>query len=371
MRSRGAIAAFAAALLLAAPADASQLVTWPTTSRVVPNDGKPLNVNVLLPDGYTKKKDWPVLYLLHGHGGHYDNWTKSGDVANITKGLAAVVVMPEGGDNGWYIDWWHGGERRPAWESYHLDDLVPRVDRKYHIRPGRRWHAIAGLSMGGYGAAYYATQRPGYFGSVATFSAVLSIQRAEWPVGINSQGDSYEDLYGDPDANSFYWAGHNPTALIDNLRFTRVFVTVGDGSPEPSKPPTTSPTASVAEAELRHQAEDDFVPAARKAGVDVEWQPRAGVHDWPYWKEHLAAALRWDFFKPVRNHPLNWRFSTVQRWSTAWGLKFFFPKAPDALATFERDGDVLRGTGAGTVRIRSAHGRRVVRQLPFSVSYPR
>jgi S-formylglutathione hydrolase FrmB len=35
------------------------------------------------------------------------------------------------------------------------------IERRYRIRPQRRWHAIAGLSMGGYGAMYLASQLPG------------------------------------------------------------------------------------------------------------------------------------------------------------------------------------------------------------------
>src|SRR5439155_1658370 len=136
--------------------------------------------------------------------------------------------MPEG-DRGWYTNWWSGGARSPGWERYHLDELIPLIERKFSIRRGRRWHAIAGLSMGGEGAIFYASQRPGYFGSAASFSGVLSVQRPEWPTGFDTQGENHVDVYGDPDAQRFYWTGHNPTALVQNLRLTRLFVAVGDG----------------------------------------------------------------------------------------------------------------------------------------------
>ena len=384
MRRFAVLAALAAVLIAAAPAHAARLVTLTTTSKFVDPakvqfNGPPpdtaarpnaLRANVLLPDGYTKRKRWPVLYLLHGHGDAYDYWAnpKRGNIAEIAKGFPGIIVMPEGA-RGWYANWWSGGARSPGWESYHLGELTQVIERRFAIRRGRRWHAIAGLSMGGQGAMFYATQRPHYFGAVASFSGVLSLQRPEWPAAMDTQGEAHQDVFGDPDAQRFYWTGHNPVALVDNLRHTRVYVTSGDGTPtDPSE--AGNPVGALAELELSQHAAD-FDAAARGAGVNVTYVPRRGIHDWPYWRRHMADALRWSFFERVKEKPRTWRFSTVQRFSSAWGLRILFPKAPEALATFERDGNVLRATGAGLVRIRGPRGGRVVRELPFSARFPK
>src|SRR3954470_18076634 len=213
---RRALVPLAALVALALPASAlgARIETWTTTSRYVdpskvqfngPPRPKALRVNVFIPDGYDGKRDFPVLYLLHGHGDSYDDWAGKGQVEQIAKDLGALIVMPEGA-RGWYTDWWNGGRRgAPAWERYHLDELIPLVERRLKIRPGRRWHAVVGLSMGGEGAMYYATQRPGYFGTAASFSGAISIQRGEWPTGFDTQGENYSDVYGD----AFYATGHN------------------------------------------------------------------------------------------------------------------------------------------------------------------
>jgi S-formylglutathione hydrolase FrmB len=386
MRGRAAlIAALVAALLPVGTAEAARLVRFTTTSRYVnakdPNvpfndanrPGTPspraLPVNVLLPDGYDGKRRFPVLFLLHGHGDTYDAWMdpKHGDLANVAAGFPGIVVNPEAG-RGWYTNWWNGGRRGdPAWESYHLDELVPLVRRRFRIRPERRWHAIAGFSMGGEGATYYAEQRPGYFGSVATFSGAISIQRPEWPSGFDTQGEDHQAVYGDPDAQRFYWTAHNPTALTGNLTHTRVFVAVGDGT-------TTNPDevdnyfGAVAEAELRRHA-DDFVNAAHSNGVDVTYEPLHGIHDWPYWRRHLKDAIAWGFFKQVAEHATRWRYSTVSRSSRAWGVRFDFTKPPVKVATFDRAGQLLTGTGSGTVRIRHG-GHSVTASLPFRIALP-
>ena len=96
-------------------------------------------------------------------------------------------------------------------------------------------------------------------------------------------------MFGDPQAQKFYWTGHNPTALVESLRYTRVFVAVGDGTPKPGE--VSNYFGALAETDLRQHA-IDFVNAARATNVDVTYDPRQGIHDWPYWRQHLADALQ-------------------------------------------------------------------------------
>jgi S-formylglutathione hydrolase FrmB len=374
-----------ALLWAAAPAGASKLVTFTTTSRYVDpaqqafnhppgtDENRPnaLRVNVLLPNGYDGHRRFPVLWLLHGHGDAFDSWAnpEQGDLLHLAVGFPAIVVMPEAA-RGWYTNWWNGGRRgAPAWERYHLDELLPLVERRFKIRRARRWHAIAGLSMGGEGAMYYATQRPGYFGAAASFSGVLNLERPEWPSGMDTQGESHTDVFGDPDAQRFYWIGHNPTSLVGNLRWTRVFVAVGDGHPR-SAGEVSNYFGAVAETDLRQHAMD-FVDAASAAGVNVTYDPQQGIHDWPYWRQHLTDALHWGFFQAVGGGSRDWTFSTVSQFARAWGFRFTFANAPQALETFTRKDRRLRGSGSGTVTVRLPGGRRLKRTLPFELRLPK
>jgi esterase/lipase superfamily enzyme len=277
--------------------------------------------------------------------------------------------MPEGG-RGWYTNWWNGGARSPAWESYHLDELIPLVEHRLKICPGRSNHAIAGLSMGGEGAMYYAEQRPGYFGAAASFSGVLSIERLEWPTGFDTQGEKSSDVYGDRQQQAFYWQGHDPTALVKNLRYTRVFVTVGDGTPAPNPKELTNLFGQVAERDLRMHAEDFVAAAHRDTNIDITYHPRQGIHDWPYWRQHLADATQWGFFRPVGETPAFWWFSTVETTSDAWGFHLAFQKPPETLETFHLHGKSLSATGSGTVTVTSPQGTTFTRALPFDTKVP-
>ncbi len=334
-----------------------------------------LKVDVYLPPGYAghRHRRYPLLLLLHGHGDAYDSWVnpEQGDLLDVAKGLRALVVLPEA-DHGWYTNWWNGGARGdPAWESYHLDQVLPVVRRRLRVRPGRRWHAIAGLSMGGEGAMYYASQRPGFFGAAASFSGVLDLQRPEYQQAF--QGFNGEDpvaIFGDPHAQDFYWTGHNPTKLVANLRHTRLFVSVGDGTPDPTDPnEVTNVFGQLAEVELHRQA-DDFVAAANRAGDPVTYNEHQGIHAWRYWREDLGAALPWGLFaKPPAAHD-RWTYRTVATSGQMWGLRFRFARPPDRLERFTRRGDELVGKGSGRVSIRRG-GCAVRTPLPFELALPR
>lgn len=183
-------------------------------------------------------------------------------------------------------------------------------------------------------------------------------------MGFDTQGQNHLDVYGDPQAQQFYWTGHNPTALAGALRYTRVFVRVGDGLAYPLfSGEATNVTGAVAEADLsRHAA--DFVAAAHDAGADVHYEPTTGVHDWPYWRLALRSALSWGFFRPVDEAPSDWSYQTVSRSGRAWDVSYAFAAPPVSVETFVRSGDRLRGSGSGVVTV-AVDGR-----APFTATLP-
>ena len=60
-----------------------------------------LPYNVILPPGYRASRTtrYPVLYLLHGHGGHYTDWATRTNVADYAAQYRMIVVMQEGNDS--------------------------------------------------------------------------------------------------------------------------------------------------------------------------------------------------------------------------------------------------------------------------------
>jgi diacylglycerol O-acyltransferase / trehalose O-mycolyltransferase len=187
--------------------------------------GHTAKVRLLTPGGWTpsSSKRWPVLYLLHGCCDTYESWTRSTDIADLPQLRDVLVVMPEGGDVGFYSNWRDG----PRWQDFHLREL-PRILEGYGAGSRR---AIAGLSMGGLGAMDYAARRPRMFKAAASFSGVLHpLGVPRFWLGLFSQYTSDPDeVWGDPDTDRANWRRHDPTSLLPALNGIPLFVSAGDG----------------------------------------------------------------------------------------------------------------------------------------------
>jgi enterochelin esterase-like enzyme len=174
MRKSFPTSAFLSLLLLTAAAPAPAPVAPPQADRwsTLPAKPQPLLVhktfhskvmdtdvgyNLYLPPGYgdaaSKDTRYPVLYWLHGMNqtestDHYpihylDDGIKSGTITPM------IVVYVSGGQRTYYTD-------SPAAHSYpetaFIDELIPTIDHTYRTNPTRDQRAIAGMSMGGFGA---------------------------------------------------------------------------------------------------------------------------------------------------------------------------------------------------------------------------
>jgi S-formylglutathione hydrolase FrmB len=232
-----------------------------------------------------------VLYLLHGCCGTYESWTIGSDIEELTADSDLLVVMPDGGNMGFYSDWRSG----PGWETFHLTELPPILAREFRASEVR---AVAGLSMGGFGALAYAARHPGMFRATASFSGLVhttfSSESVEIVRGlVRGYGADPEDLWGDLTTDPATWTAHNPYDLATALKGTPVFISCGTGEPGPLDPAGAQPDRT--EARLAAQ---NVAFAARLANVGVDAQVELhgpGTHAWPYWSRELQRA--WPMFE--------------------------------------------------------------------------
>jgi S-formylglutathione hydrolase FrmB len=336
-------------------------------------------VNVLLPDGYKAraKRRYPVLWLLHGANSSADSWLQRNDARELTAGMQAIVVIPDGGVAGMYLDWWNGGVRGgPAWTSYHLNLLRRTLERRYRIREGRRWHAIAGISMGGQGTLRYAAMLPGYFGSAVGFSAAFpDTQSAVMQFGLDvalagsAPGVSYEAAFGPPTGP--YAEGNSPQNLAANYAHTRVYLTSGNGTNCPEDPVTPGTELDAITETFINGQQGPFTEAARAAGAQVAEVTTCGVHTFGVWNRAFPVARAWGFFRPVPERPRRWTYRTIATSGEMWGLRFRFAEPPPALVEFRRSGRRLAASGSGTVSIRARGGCKFRWSAPFDKRLPR
>ncbi|MGD9510127.1 MAG: alpha/beta hydrolase [Geminicoccaceae bacterium] len=141
--------------------------------------GRDIPYAIYLPDGHDEPgRRFPILYLLHGHGGRGSDWIDAGGLEPTLDALIRqaavpplVVAMPSMGD-GWYVD--AASPPGPgALQSAFLQDFVPGIERVWPVTRRREGRAVAGLSMGGWGALRFAMLEPGRFVAAASLSGAL------------------------------------------------------------------------------------------------------------------------------------------------------------------------------------------------------
>ena len=219
-----------------------------------------------------------------------------------------IVVMPDG-DDGWWTTWNSLGtwaecrrqppEREPAasycvpwphYDDYVARDLVARVDSVYRTRPGRAHRAIAGLSMGGYGAVSLALRYPDVFSAAASHSGVLSplsgeprgaarpvADIAELRAGYRRMWPLIAPAFG---ADTAAWWSREPARLAEQLV-----------ARDRSLVPALFVDVGVDDNLLAQNRR--FRDELRRLGIAHEYREWPGTHDWAYWRAHVPESLRW------------------------------------------------------------------------------
>lgn len=213
---------------------------------------------------------FPVLYLLHGtvsNALHYVNVGRVG--VALDELLAAhrtrpfLVVMPESSDGSFIDDTEWANSRKGAYET-EVIDIVRQVDQHFPTIADRSGRAIAGLSMGGYGALNIGLHDPSIFGVIESWSGYFT-QTAGGPFA----GASRATL----DYNSPAWYARTIAAALHQLPL-HVFLYSGRQDKV-----------------TRYQSR--FARELRSLGVGVSTAEPPGVHDWRLWRAEMPVALRY------------------------------------------------------------------------------
>jgi len=137
---------------------------------------------IYTPPDYAKTtRRYPVLYLLHGSNDTAAGWTMAGNANFVLDNLLAdgkaqpmIVVMPFGHATPFGVPVPPGGVTNDAlFEEYVLKDVIPTVEARYRVSPGRENRAIAGLSMGGGQSLRIGLAHLDLFSAVASFSGAV------------------------------------------------------------------------------------------------------------------------------------------------------------------------------------------------------
>ena len=135
------------------------------------------HIRIVLPSGYYSDPTahYPVLYLLNGSPGDPCDYFAPAyfpKLNALAHDSGMIIVMPDGGARGWYSNWANQTTAAGAqdWASFEVDQVVPFIDANLRTLPDKADRAIAGISMGGFGALHLAQDYPGTFSQVASLS---------------------------------------------------------------------------------------------------------------------------------------------------------------------------------------------------------
>jgi S-formylglutathione hydrolase FrmB len=256
------------------------------------------HVRILLPEGYgSSRARYPVLFLLHGAGNTYRGWTENTDIVGFSRRYRVIIVMPDGGHDseaGWYSDWRDGSRQ---WETFHTKVLVHYIDQHFRTNgPGHR--AVAGLSMGGFGAMSYAARHKGLFRAAASFSGAVDTMYLAPGSGLvfvaahDRVGTPDDRVWGNQTTEMETWRAHNPTDRAADLKGKWLFVATGTGTPGgPAGDDPGNPGGYGIEHGVFHM-NMSFARALDGSGVAFTRDfYTGGYHGWPYWQRELHLAL--------------------------------------------------------------------------------
>ncbi|MGV0718778.1 alpha/beta hydrolase-fold protein [Mycolicibacterium sp. XJ662] len=195
-------------------------------------------VNVLLPDDYrTSGLSYPVLYLFHGGIQDFRFFDFAG-IRELTAGKPIIIVMPDGGHAGWYCNPVSSFVGPRNWETFHIAQLLPWIEANFRTFAEYDGRAVAGFSMGGFGALKYAAKYYGHFASVSSHSGPASLRRdyglvVHWANITSAVLDlAGGTVYGAPLWDQARVSADNPVERIPSYRNKRIFLVAGT-SPDP------------------------------------------------------------------------------------------------------------------------------------------
>ncbi len=250
-----------------------------------PSLGHDLHYAIYLPDGLEAAAPVPVIYLLHGADGTALDWIDQGHVqATADKLIAAhklpkvIIVVPDA-ENSWYVDSPPSG--LGAMGTAISEDLPNWIEAHYPVRTDRHGRAIAGNSMGGFGALRFALSEPQRWSAAAAMSGafwnwltpdmVISDKQQEHMKKI------FEGAFGDPFEPKRMIA-ESPLAIAAHM-------------PKSAPPPPLFLICGRHDDFHLDQQQPTVEAALRADNIPVTAVMTEGGHDWDTWAMQLPQAL--------------------------------------------------------------------------------
>ncbi|MEO6541402.1 MAG: alpha/beta hydrolase family protein [Ferruginibacter sp.] len=232
---------------------------------------------VIRPESYKiKKKNFPVVYLLHGYDGWYSNWIiRAAELKDHADTYQTLIVCPDGATASWYFD--SPVDTSYRYETHISSEVVGFIDKHYRTIADKAHRAITGLSMGGHGALFIGLRHPDIFGAAGSMSGGFDLVETKNKYEISKR-------IGDTVLHAKDWHDLSVINLIENYPPAGLRIIFDCGE------------------------KDIFINANRKLHqkmqqlkIPHEYTERPGMHNWDYWRNSIVFQLL--FFQRFFNLP--------------------------------------------------------------------
>ena len=205
--------------------------------------GMQARYSIFLPPSYARipERTYPVVYFLHGLNNDETSWTveRYGRMQDRIEKMMTAGTLPEflmvhpRGDNGFYCNFLDGSRR---YEDFIVQELTQYIEKNYRARKERANRAIAGTSMGGYGALKIAMKFPNRYAAVVGQSPILFPDENPLQIPEEMKTSRFysfftgmlKPIFGDP-LQQDVWDANNPLKLAKNpeLNSLRIYFDYG------------------------------------------------------------------------------------------------------------------------------------------------
>lgn len=226
---------------------------------------------VILPEKIAPGQKLRVVYLLHGGGSDFRAWSNYSDISSYAA-WGFLLVMPEG-NSSYFMN--AADRADDKYEDYIVHDLISDVEERFPVTSDRRHRAIAGVSMGGYGAIVLSFRHPDLFEFAAGLSPALDVPSRPFSIKRIGQWHDHRSIFGS--WNGVVQKSEDPYLLaksVDPGQSPYFFLTCGDR-------------------EGLFPANQRFSQLLRTRKFSYEFHDvRNAGHDWGQWNSQVPAMMQ-------------------------------------------------------------------------------
>lgn len=229
-----------------------------------------VSYRMVIPSDYDRnERRYPVLYLLHGLSGSFDSWETRTNLVHYAEKYHLLIAMPDAGDS-WYVN--SATILNDRFEDFITEDFIPEVENNWRTLRAPHRRAIAGLSMGGYGALKFALRHPGMFAFAGSISGALDAP-GELATARPDFAKKLAEVFGP--AGSETRARNDIYAMVREMKPTdALYLYVDCGNGDWALP-----------------SNREFVKILSERKFRYEYHELPGAHSWEYWDHRLPDLL--------------------------------------------------------------------------------